>query len=110
MTIDPGAMNDRITLQRAAITEGSDSTFPAESFTDLATVWAKFRPTGGREFREGSVATAEERATFSILYREDLDEADRLIFAGRIWNIVSVARVGWKEGLDINASSTGLLP
>lgn len=110
MTIDPGTLNDRITLQRSAITDDPDAVFPVERFTDIATVWAKYRPTGGREFREGSVATAEERATFTIHYREDLDQADRLIFAGRVWNIVSIARVGWKAALDINATSTGLQP
>jgi len=108
--IDPGTLNDRITLQRSAITDDPDSAFPVESFTTIATVWAKYRPTGGREFREGSVATAEERATFTILHRDDLDSADRLIFAGKVWNIVSVARVGWREALDLNCTSTGLLP
>lgn len=110
MTIDPGTLNDRITLQRSAITEDPDSSFPIEGFTDIATVWARFRPTGGREFREGSVATAEERATFTILHRDDLDQADRLIFAGKVWNIASISRVGWREAIDINATSTGLLP
>lgn len=107
MTIDPGAFNDRIKLQRSAVIENPETGWPEEGFEDIATVWARFRPTGGREFREGSVAVGEERATFTIHYREDLDQVDRLIFGGKVWNIASVARVGWKEALDINATTTG---
>ena len=110
MTIDPGTLNDRIIIQRQSIVEDPESGWPEETFETLATVWAKFRPTGGREFREGSVAVAETRATFTIQYRDDLDQADRLIFAGKIWDIASVVRVGWKEALDINATSTGATP
>lgn len=105
--IDPGKMNDRITLQKAGTIINPVSGWPEEGFVDLATVWSQFRPAGGREFREGNVAVGEERATFTIQWRDNLDQADRLIHAGTIWNIRSVSRVGWKEALDLNATTTG---
>ena len=111
MTIAPGRMNDRITLQkRTMLTVNEPYQHQVEGFADIATVWAQYRPTGGREFREGSADVGEERATFSIHYREDLAQVDRLIFQGRVWDIQHVARVGWKQGLDINATSTGTAP
>jgi SPP1 family predicted phage head-tail adaptor len=105
MTIDPGTLNDRVTLQTKS--ESADGGFPEPVYTDLATVWAKFRPTGGREFREGAAAVGELRGTFTINYREDLTQVDQVVFNGLVWNIRSVARVGWKEALDLLCTSTG---
>lgn len=106
MTTDPGKRNDRITLQTRGI---PDPWTGSDGYSDLTTVWAEYRPTMGREFREGSVPVGEERAVFSVAYREDLTQVDRLIHRGnggdRVWNIRSVVCVGWKKGLDLQCTS-----
>jgi head-tail adaptor len=109
--IDPGRMNDRITLQ---IRGTPDPWSGSDGYTDLATVWCQFRPTTGREFREGATPVGEERAVFSIHYRENIGQVDRLVHHGnggdRHWNIRSIVRVGFKEGLDLHctAADTGV--
>jgi len=110
MTLNPGDFNDRIVLQRSAQVINPTTGWPEEGFSTSATVWARFRPTGGREFRDGSAAVGEERATFSMMYREDIDQTDRIVFDGRVWNIQSIARVGWKESLDVNCTTSGAAP
>lgn len=106
--IDPGKMNDRIVLLKHDTKTISDPvTQEIPYWRVLGTVWCQYRPTGGREFREGSVAVGEERATFTTHWRADLEIVDRLVFGGRIWDVRSINRVGWCEGLDINATSTG---
>lgn len=107
MTLDPGTLNDRINLQQRYEYEDPDTGFPTIGYRDIATVWARYRPTGGREFREGSIQIGEERAVFTIQYREDISVVDRVIFDGKIWGIESVSRVGWKEALDLLCTSTG---
>lgn len=109
--IDPGKMNDRVRLQKLEVQEFFEPYYHTKNvFVDVATVWATFRPTGGREFREGAIAIGEERATFTTHYREDIRQVDRLIFQGKVWEIKSINRVGWKEGLDINCTTIGATP
>lgn len=106
MTLNPGSMRDRVTLQK----RGSIDPYTGETWIDVATSWAEFRPTRGREFREGSVPLGEKRAVFTVLYREDLEQVDRLIHHGRgrdkSWNIRDVVPIGFKEGTDIHCSRT----
>lgn len=126
--IDPGKMRDRITIQRAATVEvwipgedGEDGYFDTQPAPpiDLATVWAVFRPTTGREFRSQAVAQkiGESKAVFSINYREDIRQADWIVHRGRggnrVWNIQSVIPIGFKDGTDIqcvNHDSTPRAP
>lgn len=100
MAIDPGKMRDRITLQ---IRGEPDSWTGNDGMTDLATVWAEFRPSSGREFREGAGTVGEERATWLINYRENISQVDQLIHHGRggnrVWDIQSIQPFGWKDGL-----------
>ncbi|MBB3410663.1 head-tail adaptor [Rhizobium sp. BK316] len=106
MTINPGKMRDRITLQKRGVPTWDDP----EPFVDVGTVWAQFLPTRGREFREGGVAIGETRAVFSINYREDLSQVDRLVHLGRggnrVWNVQDVVPVGFKDGTEIHATAT----
>ena len=106
--INPGRMNDRIVLlkQDTRIVE-TPVYYEIEFWRVLGSVWCQYRPTGGREFRDGVIAIGEERATFTIQFRKDLTLVDRLVFGGRIWDIKSINRVGFNEALDLNAISTG---
>ncbi len=109
--INPGKLNDRILLQRRTEVEiyhENGGFYTSEVvWQDIGHVWSTYRPTGGREFREGVIAVGEERATFTALFRNDLAIVDRLIFQGKIWDIKSINRVGFNEAIDINAVSTG---
>lgn len=109
MKINPGRMRDRIILLKRDTknTTTNGVIQEVEYWKVMASVWAQFRPAGGREFRDGSVEVNEQRATFTILYREDLGVVDRLVFEGRLWDVKSIVRVGWKAALDVNAVSSG---
>ena len=98
---DPGKMTERVRLQRRSSHDAREG----DQFTDLANVWAQFRPSTGREFRDGVVPLGEERGTFTVHWREALPQVDRLIHRGRVWNIRSIAPVGIKSFLDLNATA-----
>lgn len=106
--IDPGKMSDRILLlKRDTKTVEEPYQHEIEFWREIGKAWSQYRPTGGREFREGVVAVGEERATFTCHYRDGLANVDRIVFKGKVWDIQSVNRVGWKAAIDINATSTG---
>jgi head-tail adaptor len=111
MTLNPGKMRDRIRLQKRG---DPDPFHGTDGISDLATVWAQYRPASGREFREGSVAIGEERAVFTVAYRENLHQVDRFVHLGRggnrIWNISSVVPVGFKSAIDIHATTADITP
>lgn len=104
MTLNPGTMRDRITIQKRA----SADSITGDTFTDLITCFAQFRPTRGREFREGSVALGEQRATFTVQYIENVEQIDRIVHHGRggdrIWKIQDVVPIGFKDGTDIHVT------
>jgi len=106
MALDPGQMRDRIEIWKA--TPG-DWDHPV-IFVHRCTIWCKVRYQSGREFRENSVAAGSEIATFSIRWRDDIDQADEIRFAGQRWDIAAIVPVGFKAGLDINARSIGPAP
>lgn len=106
--INPGRMNDRIILLKRDVRIIETPVYQEIPFWRvIGSVWSQYRPTGGREFRDGVIAIGEERATFTILFRKDLTIVDRLVFGGRVWDIKSINRVGFNEALDLNAISTG---
>lgn len=104
--IDPGEMRDRIEIHRYGVTTGPGG-WPEEGFSLHRVVWAKVRYQSGREFREAGMAGATMLATFSLRYRADVTQADRIKFAGQFWDIKGVVPIGFKAGLDINAESIG---
>jgi head-tail adaptor len=98
--IDPGRMRTRIEIWSYTPPQGGLGN-PA-TFDLITRTWCQYRPTSGRDFRSGSIASNEERATFSIQHREGIKPADYVIFRGFIYHVVALAPVGWKEGLDLH--------
>lgn len=87
--MDAGQLNQRITIQQRASSVdalGQEST----SWSDLATVWARARPTSGRDM----FAAGREQATidvqFSIRYRTDVNPDTCRV----LWNSVPYDIVG----------------
>lgn len=90
-----GNLDQRITFQRFSVTpDGIGGT--TEAWADIATsptVWAKVTPRIGKEAMVEGRMNASAMATFTIRYREDITELDRLIWRGEAWNIRRVMRV-----------------
>ena len=88
-----GELDRRITLQRAT-TAPNGFNEPVESWTDLATVWAQQRPDRGAERFAAQEIVGRAVMTFHIRYRTDVRTTDRILYQGRIWNILDVREVG----------------
>ena len=75
------------------------------SWSTLATVWASVRPMRGDESFAAGREVAEREAVFRIRYRGDVTPAMRLDYDGAKWDILHIAEIGRREGLDIRAQA-----
>lgn len=91
-----GAMDQRITLQRAtALSDGAGGvTWVWADLPVNASVWAAVKSRVWREaLTEGRVA-ASYVMTFTIYNRSDLSEVDRIVWNGENYNIRGISRNG----------------
>lgn len=102
-----GRLDRRITIQ--AVTRSRDSFGQAsETWADLLTVWAAFKPVSASERFAAAQTIATQAATFSIRYRADLSLSPgghRIRFDGKNWNITGYSEIGRREGWEIYASA-----
>lgn len=98
-----GAMDTRITLQRAVETPDGIGGV-TKAWADIKTVWAKIGAVRGSEaVAEGRVA-AVETVKFTIWRRDDVGEAARIVCGGVVWNIRNVVTSSERKlSLDIVA-------
>lgn len=101
-----GEADQRITFQRfAATADGIGGTTQAwANLASVPTVWAKVTPRIGNERMEDGRMNASATATFTVRYRSDITELDRLQWRGESWNIRRVMRKsGASLWLEIDA-------
>lgn len=97
---------DRV-VRILTVTETADAVLNGlvRTTVTLADVWAEKRDLRGREFFAGAAANSEIDTIFRIRWRSDVTPLDRLSLDGREYDIVSVAEIGRREGLEINAKA-----
>ncbi|RVG20291.1 phage head closure protein [Sinorhizobium meliloti] len=89
MAITAQELDHRITIQRATVVYDEFNS-PVETWSDLATVWARRRDVSdGEKVAAGQVgATLMSRFTVrSTTTTRDMKPTDRLNYDGAIWNI-----------------------
>ena len=101
--MNPGKLRHRITLQRYTEIVDPDG-FTTQQWQDVATVWAAVENLYGREYWEAAAVQAENTVKFTIRYRPDVDQAMRIVFRGKIYNIISVDNIKYRnEFIEIKA-------
>lgn len=102
-----GPLDRRITIERATATF-DEFNAPVEKWSVLATVWAsKTDIKDGERFRADAVSsqiTTRFRIRFSSMVA-DVNPKDRVIYSGRVYDIVAVKEIGAREGIEITASA-----
>jgi SPP1 family predicted phage head-tail adaptor len=95
-----GKMDSRITIQ--TLVESADAIgYLAQSWTDLATVWADVTPVSGTEVVRSERKVASRSARFYIRYRSDITPKHRISYDGEFYEIRYLREVGRSEGLEI---------
>jgi SPP1 family predicted phage head-tail adaptor len=97
-----GELDRLITLQ-APSGAPDDYGQAAPTYSDVATVWASYKPAPLREFSASRAAEAAIDATFRIRWRSDVQATWRIQFGELSFDIASYAEIGRREGLEILA-------
>ena len=87
-----GQMNRQITIQSPSQTIDAYGG-PVFSWSDVATVWAKVHPLRGRELIAAQAAQNETTVKFYIRYRPGITSAKRVLYDGKIYDIIAVIDV-----------------
>lgn len=100
-----GQLDRRIEIQ--SFTDTRTATGAAErTWTAVARCFAgvSYPLTGNREDVEGDQPVATTRVTFTIRYRDGLNESMRILYSNKYYNLLPpFAEVGRKQYLQINA-------
>ena len=102
-----GELDRRITLQRQGAAVDDGYTSKAGVFAELATVWAKLMPLSGAERAAAGELNASAKVTFMVRRQPALDSLnakDRLLYNGRVHDILFVRELG-REGLLIDTAA-----
>lgn len=101
-----GTLDRRITLQQA--TEGKDAAGGVTlTWADLATVWARVAPAGGREVNTAAQEASFADTKFTVRYRPDVTPGGkmRILFDARVYDILSVSEPVRRESVEILAQA-----
>ena len=90
-----GQLDRRITLQTRSTSVNSYGE-SVETFTDLATVWAKveYPLTGSMESQEQKIHLVESRVEFTIRERADILYTSRIVYNGKTFDVERISEVG----------------
>ncbi|MBL4917449.1 phage head closure protein [Szabonella alba] len=97
-----GKLQHAIELQRMAETV-SPSGAAAQVWTTYATGRAELRQAGVSEFLTTYGEGVANNAVFLLRWLPGVSVADRIIHAGKAWNIVAIAEIGRRKGLELRA-------
>jgi SPP1 family predicted phage head-tail adaptor len=101
---DPGALRDRITIEREVSTDmgGGGSEV---GWSQLAQVWAQILPVSGREQIQAAAVTASALYRITVRWRSDVNETHRVKLAdGTALNLRRVADPdGQRQWLELLA-------
>lgn len=98
-----GDLRYRVTLQKYLETTDEEG-FATQNWQDIATVWASVENLYGREYWQAAAIQAENTVKFTIRYRKDLSNDMKIKFQGKLYNIISVDNIKYKnEYIEIKA-------
>lgn len=84
-----GDFNRRVTIQSRSTTKDSFGE-AQQTWSTVITCWARIEPLSGRELVLAQAINAEVTHLVEIFYRPTVTAAMRVVYQGRVFNIVSV--------------------
>ena len=95
-----GKLDRYITLQSVSTSVDAYGQ-PVESFSTLASVWAKIEYKSEVEKFENEQLRAVSSIDFTIRYRTDITEQMRISYDSNTYQITGIAEIGRGEGLNL---------
>ena len=72
----------------------------------LGWAWCSKTVVSARQYIEGNAAVDEERAVFTVRFRDDVTRGDHLAFEGRRFRIEGLRELGRRQYLELHAVAT----
>lgn len=104
MTMHPGKMDRRITIQRFTTTKNAFNE-DVEAWTDVRTVWAEAKPYRGSERFAAAEVAGSAVTTFVMRHWPDLTPKDRISYDGKTWDIHHVREIGRRRGSEADCTA-----
>ena len=84
----------------------SDSGHVRKVWLPIVTTRAEMKEASTTEFLTGQIEGDTVRAVFFVRYPvQSITTADRLMLAGKAWNIIGMTEIGRRRGLEIRAEA-----
>ncbi len=108
--MEPGERDKAVLIQQRSATDAAGSSgFPVETWTTLhARVFMRKEDLKGNERFQASQLSAPFTTRWEMGYREDMDpelldvpKLRRLVYQGRIYDIVEASQIGRREGVEL---------
>ncbi len=87
-----GHLRERVTLQAAGIEVDAQGD-PTYTWSDVATLWARVRPAGGRATTVAERRTLTKDYEVTIRWREGVSPAQRFVWRGRYLQIEDIGNL-----------------
>jgi SPP1 family predicted phage head-tail adaptor len=100
-----GKMDRRITIERETETV-SPSGDVVKAWAPIATAWAEIVQQSATEFFTGYGEAETGTAIFRVRYRPGITTADRVTYAGKVYDLKEVAEIGRQDGLELRGVAT----
>ncbi|WP_410496488.1 phage head closure protein [Cellulosilyticum sp. ST5] len=91
--MDIGRLNKRITFQQLLGKEKDKYGEIIENWGDVITVWAEISPMSGQQFFAAKQINSEITHNVYIRYREGLKPNMRVLFKGRVFEILYIMNI-----------------
>ncbi len=93
--MDIGRLNKRITFQQPFQDKQKKNEYgePVDEWEDIKTVWAEIAPVSGNQFFAAKQINSEITHNVYIRYREGLKPNMRVLFKGRVFEILYIMNI-----------------
>jgi SPP1 family predicted phage head-tail adaptor len=100
-----GPLDRSAVLKHQVLTKNTTTGEDEVSYSIYATVWAGKRDLRGREFFAAQQVNSDITTIWQIRYRTDVVPSDQIVVDDVSYNISSIAEIGRREGLEIQATA-----
>jgi SPP1 family predicted phage head-tail adaptor len=100
-----GELDRRVTILEAVTADGIGGETETQSWSEAATVWAKYEPATGAEGVSDNHERTKMTALFTIRHGQEVSAQNRLRFDGHDWRIESVSDAQRNRAVEIRAEA-----
>lgn len=100
-----GRLDRRIRIEQRTVTRAEDGS-EVSTWTLFAVVWAQALPSRGNERHAAGAEQADRDMRFRIRWRPGVSAAMRVVHEGTEWDIVAVAELGRRVGMELSCVGT----